>query len=365
MGGAGNAFDQLALGLHQPAFNEVLNRALTVAGRIRRYAGCVESLRGLWNAIEAFADSLASVSFGALFVATLFHAGNLLLRTRAWTTILQAAYPRQRVRWRDVFGAYCSGVGVNGVVPARGGDAIKLFLVHSRIEGATYPTLAASLLAETVFDMLMGSLLLIWAWQIGVADGLPGAGLFEFSWVTNHPQIVFTALVLLGGAVAALLIIHGKRVRAFWGRVEQGLAILRDRRRYARQVASVQAVGWVCRVLAAFFYLRAFHVDATLENALLVLVVGSVATSLPLTPGGLGPKQGLLVAVLGTAGTRSEVLALSVGMELSILLFNLALAAVCLSIMLRGMSIREAIHHARNSRAAAEAGTTDVTQPLE
>ena len=41
-----------------------------------------------------------------------------------------------------------------------------------------------------------------------------------------------------------------------------------------------------------------------LKNALLVLVVGSVATSLPLTPGGLGPKQALLVAVLAS-GARA------------------------------------------------------------
>lgn len=323
----------------------------------------MESLRGLWNAVEAFADALGSVSFGALFVATLFHFSNLLLRTRAWTNILQAAYPARRVRWRDVFGAYCSGVGVNGVVPARGGDALKLFLVHSRIEGATYPTLAASLLAETVFDMAIAWTLLLWAWQIGIADNLPGAGLFEFSWVTGHPQVVFTVLVLLAGVVAALLILHGKRVRAFWSRVEQGLTILRDRRRYARQVASLQATGWVCRVLAAFFYLKAFHVDATLKNALLVLVVGSVATSLPLTPGGLGPKQALLVATLGAAGTRSEVLAMSVGMEVAILVFNLALAAACLSVMLKGMSIREAIRHARVSRGGNGPGE-EPTQPL-
>ena len=71
-----------------------------------------------------------------------------------------------------MFGAYCAGVGVNGIVPARGGDAIKLLLVHSRIEGATYPTLGASLLAETVFDMGVGILLWFWAWQIGIADGL-------------------------------------------------------------------------------------------------------------------------------------------------------------------------------------------------
>ena len=313
----------------------------------------MESLRGLWNAIEVFADSLASVSFGALLVAVLFHVGNLTLRTRAWTTILHAAYPRQRIRWREVFGAYCSGVGINGVVPARAGDALKMLLVHGRIEGATYPTLTASLLAETVFDMGIALLLMVWAWQIGIVDGLPGAGLFEFSWVTNHPQVVFTVMVLVAGAAAALLIIYGKRVRAFWERVEQGLAILRDRRRYLRHVVSLQATGWVCRLLSALFFLKAFHVDASLRNALLVLVVGSVATSLPLTPGGLGPKQALLVAVLGTAGTRTQVLALSVGMELTILLFNLGLAAVCLRFMLKGMSIREAIRHARDHRKGA------------
>jgi uncharacterized membrane protein YbhN (UPF0104 family) len=265
----------------------------------------------------------------------------------------------QRIQWRDVFGAYCLGVGVNGVVPARGGDALKLVLVHSRIEGATYPTLGASLIAETIFDMAVGWMLLLWAWQIGIADGLPGAGLFEFSWVTEHTQVVATVLVLVAGAAAALLILYGQRVRAFWGRVEQGLAILRDRRRYFRHVVSVQAAGWVCRLFAALFYLKAFHVDATLRNALLVLVVGSVATSLPLTPGGLGPKQALLVAVLGTSGTRSAVLALSVGMELSILLFNLALAVVCLRFMLRGMSLREAVRHARAGRASAEGTPTD------
>ena len=324
----------------------------------------MDSLRGLWNAVEAFADSLAAVSFGALVGALLFHLANLALRTRAWTNILRAAYPDEQVRWRDVFGAYCVGVGINGVVPARGGDAVKLFLVHSRIEGATYPTIAASLVAETVFDMAIGALLLIWAWQIGIADGLPGAGLFEFSWVVNHPQAVFTVAILLAGVVAAALIIHGHRVRAFWVRVEQGLTILREPRRYVRTVASFQATGWVCRVIAALFFLQAFHVDATLKNALLVLVVGSVATSLPLTPGGLGPKQALLVPVLASAGTSSEILALSVGMELAILLFNLALAAVCLSLMLRGMSIREAIRQARTSRADAEAPPAGPTQPL-
>lgn len=320
----------------------------------------MESLRGLWRGIEAFFDSLASVGVGALALALAFHFANLVLRTRAWTNILAAAYPgTRRVQWRHVFGAYCSGVGVNGIVPARGGDAVKLFVIHSRIEGSTYPTIAASLVAETVFDMAVGFLILLWAWQVGIAEGLPGAGLFEFSWVVEHPQLVSTTLILLGGIAAAGLIVYGHRVRRFWQRVEQGLAILKDRRKYLRTVVSLQAAGWVCRLVAAVFFLRAFHVEASLRNALIVLVVGAVATGLPLTPGGLGPKQALLVAVLADQAARTQVLALSVGMELAILVFNLGLAAICLSGMLRGVKLRDAVRHAKSQRQEAETPTSE------
>ncbi len=323
----------------------------------------MDSLRGFWDASEAFLESLASVNVGALVLALGFHFCNLLLRTRAWTNILRAAYPGERVRWFDIFGSYAVGVGLNGFVPARGGDVLKVFLAHSRIRGSTYPTIGSSLVAETVFDSVMAALLITWAWQIGVADGLPGSGLFEFSWLTNHPQLVLTTMIIVAGIAAAALIIYGHRVRAFWDRVSQGLTILRDRRRYFRTVASLQATGWVCRVLTAVYFLRAFHVEATLKNALLVIVIGSLATGMPLTPGGLGPKQALTVAVLGTEGTRSTVLAFSIGMEATILAFNLLLSVLCLSVMMRGVRLRDALKHARAERAAADGKVLDEDDP--
>lgn len=320
----------------------------------------MDSITGLFDAVEAFLESIASVNFVALAVAIGFHLANLGLRTRAWTNILQAAYPRQPIRWRDVTGAYVAGVGVNGFVPARGGDVVKLFLIHSRIRGAVYPTLAATLLAETIFDSVVAFLLITWAWRIGIADGLPGSGLFEFSWATGHPQAFFIALILIVGAAAAGLIIHAHRVRAFWARVEQGLAILKDRRAFARRVVAFQATGWVCRVLSALWFLRAFHVEASLRNALIVLVIGSLATGMPLTPGGLGPKQALTVAVLGSAGSSSKVLAFSVGMEAAILLCNVILAIIAVRMMLRGVRLRDLVKHAREQRSATEGDVGDL-----
>ena len=55
---------------------------------------------------------------------------NLVLRASAWRNILSAALPGRRLRWRTVTGAYLAGVGINAVVPARGGDVMKIYLVH-------------------------------------------------------------------------------------------------------------------------------------------------------------------------------------------------------------------------------------------
>ena len=55
------------------------------------------------------------------------------------------------------------------------------------------------------------------------------------------------------------------RVKAFWARVRQGVTILSDRRRYLREVASLQVVAWLCRFAAFWFLLDAFRVGGSIR----------------------------------------------------------------------------------------------------
>lgn len=319
----------------------------------------MDSLESFWNAVQAFGDALGSVALGPLVLAVALQVLNLVLRTRAWRNILGAAYPAERVRWTPVFGAYCAGVGVNAVVPARGGDVVKLLLAHRSIPGSSYPALGSSLLAETVFDFVMGSAILVWAVAFGITPDLPdlpGLPVFEFSWMARHPLATGIAIILVLAAAGAGLILAQHRIRAFWARVEQGLTILRTPRRYLRDVVTYQAAGWLTRVFTAYFFLQAFHVPATLRNALLIMVVGAVATIMPFTPGGAGPKQALLVVLLAGEAARSDVLALSVGMEIIIAATNVAAGALCMAFIFRGMGIRGAIAHARESTGRTGGG---------
>ena len=102
------------------------------------------SLSSFLEAVGQFFSDLAAVHWGALALGLLFFGLNLTLRSRAFFHILRAAYPAVSFQWRRIWGAYFAAVGFNNVVPARGGDIIKLFLTRSSIPGSTYPTVAAA-----------------------------------------------------------------------------------------------------------------------------------------------------------------------------------------------------------------------------
>src|SRR4051794_39015476 len=79
-----------------------------------------------------------------------------VVRSRGWFNILRATFLREReLRARDVVAAWFAGAGVNGVVPARGGDVVKLAFIHRRIRGASYTSLIATALPETAFESLV------------------------------------------------------------------------------------------------------------------------------------------------------------------------------------------------------------------
>jgi uncharacterized membrane protein YbhN (UPF0104 family) len=133
-----------------------------------------------------------------------------------------------------------------------------------------------------------------------------------------------------------VIVIAMARVRSFKERVAQGFAILRPFRRFLTQVCTWQALSWGFRFASVYFFLEAFRVPATLHNALLVLVVQSLATLFPFTPGGVGTQQGFLVYVFDRAGSGIEgslLLSFSVGMYIATTLLNVVVGFASLFLM--------------------------------
>jgi uncharacterized protein (TIRG00374 family) len=298
----------------------------------------VNSLQSFWHATTDFWSQITDVRFSALLIAVGLTLANLTLRASAWRIILQAGYPEGRVRWRSILGAYLAGVGVNSIVPARGGDVMKVYLAHRSMPKAAYTTITSSLLAETLVDVVIGPALLIAAYLTGRIPHLPALGhlaAFEWSFFASHAR-----WFMLG--VAVILILLGvfftyveRHVVAFWERVRLGLAILTTPRRYFRTVVPLQLLGWCCRIAAMYWFLTAFHVPAGVVTAALALAAQSASTLLPLTPGGVGTQQALLGYMFRNAAPTSRVLAFSVGMQFVTTLANAVVGGLAIWITLR------------------------------
>jgi uncharacterized membrane protein YbhN (UPF0104 family) len=311
-----------------------------------------------FHALRVFFDHLASVSWAALGIALLLHFAKVAVRTVAWRNIIRASYPQTRVPLAPVFGAYVAGVGINSIAPARVGDLVKLYLVRHKIPGTTYTTLASTLFAETLVDLVLAGAIFTWALTQGVLPGLnvlPNVPAFDWGWLLRHERLTATVVALLVLGILWFVWWASRHIEGFKQRVGAGLAILRDRPRYLREVVSWQVLSWVFRIASLFFFLRAFHVRATVHNALLAQTVDSLATLLPFSPGGAGTKQGLLVYVLRGQASSSELLAFSVGTNVAIVVFNVAVAAVAVFLMLRTLHLGRIIGRAKEARKSEQA----------
>jgi uncharacterized membrane protein YbhN (UPF0104 family) len=318
----------------------------------------VAGIGDFFDAVGNFATSLADIRWGALALGLLCFGTYLTIRSRAFYNVLRAAYPTEPIEFKRIWGAYIAAYGFNNVVPARGGDVIKLFLVKTSIPHSTYSAIAAAFFVELGFDASMGAFILIFAFTQGVFPKPPDfstLGAFDLSFFASHPRFLLFALTFLAIAGLVGFALLSTRVKAFWARVRQGLTIIFDHRRYFREVWLVQFVGWLFRFAAFWFLLDAFHIGGSVRNVLLVLGVNAIAAVVPFTPGGAGVQQAFLVKVFAGTASGATVAAYSVGQQIAIAAFSLAVGFAALATIFKFRSFKEVIAAGREHREAEKA----------
>ena len=203
---------------------------------------------------------------------------------------------------------------------------MRVFLAHRAIPGSSYTTVISSTVVLTFVDMALALVVFVWALTQGVLpslDALSALPAFDYSWVFEdgviHPGAVIALVAIVAGG-AWLLHHFWNRLRA---RVAQAFAVFQPPTRYARTVVLWQLADWGLRLATIWFFLGAFGIHQSIGNVLLVQATMSLATLVPATPGGIGTEQALLVYAFRDVGVaRSTLLALSVGMKLTLTVVN-------------------------------------------
>jgi len=312
-------------------------------------------LRTAGHAIGLLADNATSVSLPLLFLGAVLYVVSQSVRTIGWHTILRTAYPHaHELRRRDVIKAYLAGSGLNAVIPARGGDVVKLAIVHRHIPGSRWSTLAATFLPETLFETAFGSALVIWALARGflpVPNAVGEVPAYDVSLFVAHPIVSTVA------TVGALVALYGlwrwarRRGRMTVARVKQGLAILGSPRLFLTGVVSWQALARLIRLGSLAAFMQAFHLPVTLSTVVLVMAAQGGGRIIPLAPASTGLRLAMLsygfVEVTHQAVDIAAITTFTFGVGAVLMLSGLVIALTIIGREFGTLSPRRALAAAR------------------
>jgi hypothetical protein len=322
------------------------------------------------HVVELIATDAASVNPLWLAAGVLLHVAHQVVRIRGWFNILRAAYPRAHsLRYRDVTAAYFAGSGLNAVVPARGGDVMKVYMVKQRIPGGHYPTLVSSFVPEGLFESLCGVALLVWAFSRGFLP-LPTSQLelptLDVSLIVSHPVISSIVGGVLAVGVALLFRWLRRHAQRFLTRLRQGLAILDSPRDYVTGVVTWQTAGRVVRLGSLACFMAAFALPVTVSSVVLVMAAQGGGRIIPLAPAAGGLRLAMLSyglpEVTGQPVDIAQITAFQFVVGASLLVVSLSIALVIIFRVLGTLNPRHAVRKARAAlgelrrRAPAGAG---------
>ena len=229
------------------------------------------------------------------------------------------------------FWAYAAGIGANAIAPFRGGDVVRVYAARRLLVGASVATIVSTLLAETMFGLIV----VHGTRRLGRVDGCPASDRAAARREGVRVHVLRPARL---ARCVRCCPPRNRRCRRPPTRREAGPRPLPAHRRwlpglhppsaFLHQVALPQLVDWVLRGATAYALLAAFGVHPSVHAAVLVLVIDSVATAIPLTPGGAGAQQALLAFALAGAASQSQILAYSVGQQAVITIANICLGLV-------------------------------------
>jgi uncharacterized membrane protein YbhN (UPF0104 family) len=300
----------------------------------------------VWWATKQQAPTFPDTTAGVLELvgAVGLYALATLLRAERWDRILRRA--GIAAKRADVYALVPVGYMGNNVLPARGGELLRTFLLGARTR-ATKRTILGTILAERVLDAVALGVILL-ALAFGLLRKLPAP---------SHALLFGGGALLAGLALVLAFAFLRYRVRL--------LALLRELAPLAapsRQLLSVSGVLLLLASLAiwcveASVYLavaRAVHIHLSLQDGLAIVAFTNAAALIPAAPGYIGTYDAAVIFATRAVSSASKQAVLSYLLLLRFVLFvPITLAGFVLLVVRYGGLAR--VRAARAEAAASAA----------
>ena len=244
----------------------------------------------------------------ALAGAVALYGVATLVRGERWWWMLR--HGNIDARRADAYGLVVVGYMGNNVLPARGGDAIRTYLM-SRVGKSSIRAVLGTLVAERVLDaVFLVTLFLVLAY--GVLRGVDAPGGEELLLVAGGVLVV---LVAAWGLVQVAGMHHrGRRVVEFLAPIAKATRELRGG--YGAAMLALTALLWSIETIEVLLIGEATGLELSLLEAMYLVAVAGVFLLVPSGPGHLGALDaGVAFGVRAIGGSGSQAVSFLIALR--------------------------------------------------
>lgn len=225
----------------------------------------------------------------------------IILKTLRWQWLMR---PAQKSDYARLFNATMIGLAGNNVMPARGGDLLKIYLL-GKWEGVSKAMLTSITALDKLFD---GFSILILFGVLSFHSTFP-------EWV-QRGTLIFTILIAIGLTICLLLMQHHRRstteengdasrMSRFLANLGSGMQILRRKRMIVLNIVLSIAIC-LLQIETIRLCQLAFGLTLDLWVPALIFVAINLAIVIPSAPSGVGPFEVAAVLAYTWIGINAE-----------------------------------------------------------
>jgi glycosyltransferase 2 family protein len=302
----------------------------------------------VWWATKQTAPTFPSDAAGimALVGALALYAVATLMRGERWAQILWRS--KVDATRGDAYALVPVGYMGNNVLPARGGELLRTFLLGGRV-ASTKRTILGTILAERVLDAV----------ALGVILVVLAAGLLRRLPKPNETLVlVGVALVALLALVAVVALLRHRERLLFVLRALAPMAAPSKQllSRFGLVLLAVSLLIWGVEASVYMAVGHAVDITLSLRDALAVVAFTNAASLIPAAPGYIGTYDAAVIFAVGAVSSASKSAILSYLLLLRFVLFiPITVAGLGLLVFRYG-----GLSRIRAARASARADTADT-----
>lgn len=274
--------------------------------------------------VEEIARNIAGANPLYYLAAIVTYYSGFLIRGLRWRVLLSNVGLGRSSGYRlpSVFGLaeiiFLSWFA-NCIMPAKLGDAYRAYLLKHNAE-VSFSRTFGTILAERIIDLLLTFILLLVTGLVAFRGALP-------------PQVMVgmqAALVLVAAVIVGLVAMRhlGEFIRRFipsrfheyYGRLEEGTLLSFQQ---LPLVLGYSIAAWIVEAGRLYFVILSLGLGGiSFSVVLFTAVAGSLLTSLPGTPAGLGFVESGIIGILLLAGSLGLVTGLNESLATSVAILD-------------------------------------------